>query len=272
MNTRSPWCLWLAASYLILAGVSGCAGNRILEPANTRHFDFSQDTFAYANELAWEYQVDPASGKITTRQNAAKPEFSHRCFAVSRMARQFFQYAQFDPAATKLDDDAYRKAIATVVSRTPGEAGGAGKVVIPGYANLRDFSRAREALLKEATGDYLYSLFQFSNWRMIFPFSRDHQEATAQQLLGELQLGYLPIVHLIHFAPFPDTQIDHVVLIFGEETTAREIRFQIYDPNYFERPGVLIFERASRTFILPSTKYFNDGPLDVYEIFHDELD
>ncbi len=134
-------------------------------------------------------------------------------------------------------------------------------------------ARPGEALLKEATGDYLYSLFQFSNWRMIFPFSRDHQESQRRSSCsGELQLGYLPIVHLIHFAPFPDTEIDHVVLIFAEEQTARDIRFQIYDPNYFERPGVLIFERATRTFILPATKYFNDGPLDVYEIFHGELD
>ena len=271
MDIQSSWYIRLAASLLLLAGVSGCAGSRVLEPAKSRQFDFKQDTFAYANELAWEYQVDPVTGKITTRQNAAKPEFSHRCFAVARMARQFFQYAQFDPAAAALDDEAYRKAIATVVSRTPDEARGAGKVLIPGYANLRGFSQAREALLKEATGDYLYSLFQFSNWRMIFPFSRDHQEATARQLLGELQLGYLPIVHLIHFAPFPDTEIDHVVLIFAEEQTAQEIRFRIYDPNYFERPGVLIFDRSSHTFSMPATKYFNDGPLDVFEIFGDEL-
>lgn len=271
MNILSHRCCRLLASGLLLAGVSACAGTSVQQPPAGRHFDFNQDTFAYANGLNWEYHVDPATGRISTRENIPKPEFSHRCFAVSRMARQFFQYAQFDPAAAPLDDAGYRKAIAAVVARTPQEAQGNARVVIPGYAGLRSFSQAREALLKDATGGYMYSIFQFSNWRMIFPFSRDNQATTAQQLLDEVQQGRLPIVHLIHFAPFPITEIDHVVLIFAADDSAGEIRFQVYDPNYFERPGVLLFDRSSRTFVFPATKYFSDGPLDVYEIFGDEL-
>lgn len=269
MNIELPRCRRLLAPALLLAALQGCAGVRVLEPPprDARHFEFKRDTFTYANGLSWEYIIDPASGQITTQRNEPPPEFSHRCFAVSRMARQFFQYAAFDPAAPKLDDAGYRRLIEQVVALDPDEARRSGKVLIPGYADLRSFSAGREALLKDATGGYLYSLFTFSNWRMVFPFSRQHQEDTARRLLAEVQLNRLPIVHLIHFDPFPVTEIDHVVLIYAAHETAQQIEFEVYDPNYYERPGSLVFERKARTFVFPATKYYNDGPLDVYEIF-----
>lgn len=257
---------------LLLASLSACSEVRVLEPpATSRHFEFKRDTFAYANGLSWEYIIDPASGRITTKQNEPAPEFSHRCFAVSRMARQFYQYAQFDPAAPKVDDATYRRLIDQVVEMEPDQARHAGKVHIPGYADLRGFSAAKEGLLKDATGGYLYSLFTFSNWRMVFPFSRDHQDDTASRLLAEVRLSRQPIVHLIHFDPFPVTEIDHVVMIYAAHETALQIEFDVYDPNYFERPGTLVFDKLKRTFVFPATKYYNDGPLDVYEIFGSEL-
>lgn len=255
-----------------LAGMAACSEVRVLEPpAGARHFEFKRDTFAYANGLSWEYIIDPASGNITTKQNEPAPEFSHRCFAVSRMARQFYQYAEFDPAGKKLDDASYRGLIDRVVAMEPDDARQTGKVRIPGYADLRGFSAAKESLLKDATGGYMYSLFTFSNWRMVFPFSRGHQEDTARRLLAEARLSRQPIVHLIHFDPFPITEIDHVVMIYAAHETAQQIEFDVYDPNYFERPGTLVFDRTKRTFIFPATKYYNDGPLDVYEIFGSEL-
>lgn len=257
---------------LALSAISGCAGTAVLKPTTERSFDFKQDTFSYANELAWEYQADPATGRLTTKQNVPTPEFIHRCFAVSRMARQFFQYAQFDALTPKVDDEMYRKIIAAVVSRSPSGARHSDKVIIPGYANLRSFSQAKESLLKDASGSSLHSYFQFSNWRMIFPFSRVHQEATAKQLVDEVQMHRLPIVHLIRFSPFPVTDIDHVIVIVADAETAQEIRFRVYDPNNSEQLGLLTFDRTSRTFIFPSTNYFADGPIDVYEIYGDELD
>jgi hypothetical protein len=271
MTIRPPRRRRLLVPALLLTALQGCAEVRVLEPPQGRHFEFRHDSFAYSNGLSWEYIIDPASGQMTTRRNEPAPDFTHRCFAVSRMARQFFQYARFDPAARKLDDAGYRRLIEQVVSLEPDEARRAGKVLIPGYADLRSFSADKAPLLKEATGGYLYSLFTFSNWRMVFPFSRGHQEDTARRLLAEVQLQRLPIVHLIHFAPFPITEIDHVVLLFAAQETPDEIRFEVYDPNYHERPGSLVYERKSRTFVFPATKYYDDGPLDVYEIFGSEL-
>lgn len=272
MKTRISKPGKLLGAILALAALSACSEVRVLEPVEGRHFEFKRDTFAYANGLSWEYHVDPASGAITTKKVEPPPDFTHRCFGVSRMARQFFQYARFDAAAPKASDDTYRKAIEAVVERTPEQDQRYGKVLIPGYADLRGFSQAKEALLKDATGGYMYSLFTFSNWRMVFPFSRGHQDDTERRLLAEVKLGHLPIVHLIHFDPFPVTEIDHVVMIYAAHETAAQIEFDVYDPNYDERPGTLLYDRAKRTFIFPATKYYNDGPLDVYEIFGSELD
>jgi hypothetical protein len=262
----------LLAAGLAMTAISACSEVRVLEPAEGRHFDFKRDTFAYANGLSWEYHVDPATGGITTKKVEPPPDFTHRCFAVSRMARQFFQYARFDASAPKLGDDGYRQAIEAVVERTPEQGHRYGRVLIPGYADLRSFSKAKEALLKDATGGYMYSLFTFSNWRMVFPFSRAHQDDTARRLVAEVRLNRQPIVHLIHFDPFPVTELDHVVMIYAahEESTG-QIEFDVYDPNYDERPGTLVYDRAKRTFVFPATKYYNDGPLDVYEIFGSEL-
>jgi hypothetical protein len=256
---------------LALSALSGCVGTTVLKPSTDRAFNFKQDTFSYANELAWEYQTDPATGQLATKQNVPKPEFVQRCFAVSRMARQFFQYARFDPISPNVDDASYRRLIATVVSRSPGDTQHNDKVIIPGYANLRSFSQAKESLLKDASGSSLSSYFHFSNWRMIFPFSRTHQEVTVKHLLDEVQVNRLPIVHMIQFSPFPVTTIDHVIVIVSGTETNQEIRFKVYDPNNIEQPGLLTFDRASRTFIFPSTNYFAKGPLDVYEIYGDEL-
>jgi hypothetical protein len=67
----------LLAFGIFLSAVSGCAGMPAPDRVNHRAFNFNQDTFAYANELDWEYLTDPATGQTTTRQNLPQPEFAH---------------------------------------------------------------------------------------------------------------------------------------------------------------------------------------------------
>jgi hypothetical protein len=251
---------------LVVLAVTGCGGTAVVRPAGDRIFDFRQDTFGYVNELEWEYQVDPATHETRVKLNDPRPAFTHRCFAVSRMARQFFQYARFDPARAKVDHESYRKIIRDVVSRRPGDSRSDGKIVVPGYANLRSFSHAEETQLKDASGGAWRSYWQFSNWRMIFPFSRAHQVATARRLVEEVEVHRLPLVHLIRFAPFPITDIDHAVVIVTAVQSGKEIRFGVYDPNNDAKPAELTFDRVARTFVFPATNYFADGPIDVYEI------
>src|SRR5207245_2291809 len=130
---------------IVLAGLllAGCATSPP-SAAGSRHFIFGQDTFAYANELVWEYHFDD-HGKWTHRSREPKSDYTHRCFVVARSAKQFFQNARFDAALPKADAATYRSRIREVVTanariRLAEEK----KIIIPGYANLRAFSQEQE--------------------------------------------------------------------------------------------------------------------------------
>src|SRR6476659_9931757 len=70
--------LWLVASLW-----TGCAGPMQADSGPARSFEFSKDTFSYANGLVWEYRYD-ANGKWTTRRREPKTSYSQHCFVVSR--------------------------------------------------------------------------------------------------------------------------------------------------------------------------------------------
>src|SRR5207247_10868924 len=110
-------------SALALSGFAGllvaCSAPAATTGANSRPFKFSEDTFAYANELVWQYETDPATGKMTHHTQSPKPDYTHHCFVVALAARQFFDNAQFDPAAAPVDEKEYRGLIDKVVNTNP---------------------------------------------------------------------------------------------------------------------------------------------------------
>jgi len=251
----------LLASFAIL--LAGCATS----PPSTngvRPFVFGQDTFTYANQLVWEYRFDER-GRWTSKPREPKPEYTHHCFVVARSAKQFFSHARFDPAGPVADPDTYRQLIRRIVSINPNkELADGERIVIPGYANLREFSRAQENLLKAECGASWHSYFQHGHWRMIWPFSRAHQEKTARELAADLKRNRPPVVHV---ARFPSLRINHALLLFDCSETDKEIRFATYDPNSPATPVTLTYDRATRTFTLPTNFYFPGGRVDVYEIY-----
>jgi hypothetical protein len=249
--------------------LGGCVLGPTLKPANQRPFNFASDTFAFANELKWEYSIDPVTGETVTVPNDPAPEYTQHCFVVSRTVRQFFQFARFDASRPRVSDERYRELVRRVISRNPRDTSGdADRVVIPGYANLRSFSAVKETILKEESGSAALSYIQIGNWRMVFPFSRGHQEETARVLLGEIQSYRPPVVHLVRF---PKITINHAVVLFDAAETEREIVFQTYDPNYPDKPVVLTYDRQSRSFNFPANSYFAGGPINVYEIYRPGL-
>ena len=252
-------------SLLLALVLCGCAGAR--HPSTfTRPFTFGQDTFAYANELVWEYHFDDATGQVTHSRPLTPPHYTHHCFVVARAARQFFQHARFDPTRPTADDAACRKLIRRVVALSPRrELPEGGKIVIPGYANLFAFSQAREKLLQEECGGAWQSYFQRGHWRMILPMTRGHQEKMARQLTDSLRRNRPPVVHLVRF---PSLDINHAVLLFDARETEREIRFAAYDPNRPAQPVELTYDRAARAFSFPRNFYFAGGRVNVYEIYH----
>ena len=85
-------------------------------------------------------------------------------------------------------DEIYRQLIRAVIARNPRiSCEPDEQIVIPGFAGLREFSRAQEKNLKAACGGAWRSYFLRSHWRMISPFSRAHQSRTAGSLVAALQ-------------------------------------------------------------------------------------
>lgn len=238
-----------------------------INPTETggRRFEFPRDTFAFANELHWEYHFDAAAGKTTFSKRNPKPTYAHRCFVLTRAARQFFYHARFDADQKLASDEIYRQLIREVISRSPRTPCEPEKqIVIPGFANLREFSQAHEKLLKAGCGGAWRSYFLRSHWRMIFPIARAHQTRTAENLAVAFRQNFSPIIHLVKF---PALTINHGMILFGVTETEGGCEFQAYDPNNPKAPVTLRFDRRAQTFFLPANTYWAGGDLNVIEIY-----
>ena len=192
-------------------------------------------------------------------------DYTLHCFVVARSARQFFDNARFEPLQPAVDEATYRELIRQVVGSNPRkQLPMSERIVIPGYADLRSFSAAHDQLLQAECGSAWQSYLQRGNWRMIFPVTRGHQAQAGKELSARLKdRGPL----LVHVFCFPSLSINHALLLFDATETDNEIQFATYDPNDPSKPCVLTFDRARRTFNLPTNAYFPGGPVDVYEIY-----
>jgi hypothetical protein len=247
------------------AAAAECGSGRNSALPMPRRFEFERDTFRFANELVWEYRFDAATGKTSFTRRKPKPEYAHRCFVLTCAARQFLYHARFESDTPAVDDATYRRLIREVVTRNPrAPCEGGEEVVIPGYASLRQFSQAREAMLKSECGGAWRSYVLRSHWRMLLPISRAHQARTAAQLVAGIRQNESPIIHLVLF---PQLTINHGMVLFEAIETGEAIRFQAYDPNDPEKPSLLLFDCAAQTFFLPANRYWAGGTLDVIEIF-----
>lgn len=252
----------------MLVFATGCASTS-KRPASDRRFVFERDSFAYGNELLWEYEPDPATGKMKTRPRDPRPDYHHYCFVMARAARQFFDFAEFRPELPKAEEAVYRERIREVIRRDPrSNPATRSSIVIPGYAGLREFSREQEALLKELCGGAWESYVQRGHWRMIFPLSRSHQEDMAERLRGELARGILPVIHLVRF---PQLTINHAMVVYAAEPVPEGIRFLCYDPNDPARPQEITYRHEERRFDTPRNKYFIGGRVDIYEVYRNWL-
>lgn len=230
-----------------------------------RRFEFARDSFAFPNELVWQYQTNPATGKWTLSARDPRPHYSHRCFALARVARQFFYHARFAADHPVATDDIYRQTVRAVMARhlrIPSNV--QDQIVIPGFAGLRDFSRTQEKLFKVACGSAWRSYFLRSHWRMPFPFTRSHQLHTARSLVAALRQNRLPILHLVKF---PAMTINHCIVLFRVEETGRGWEFESYDPNNSEAAERLTFDRTARTFFLEPNACWPGGALNVSHIY-----
>ncbi len=234
-----------------------------------RPFVFERDTFAFPNELVLSYQFDPVTGKATLSRRDPPPTYAHHCFVLARSARQFFWHARFEPEKPALADAACDQLVRRVVARNPRKPyAPARRIVFPGYSCLREFSRARENVLKGACGGAWQSYFLRSHWRMILPVFRWQEAWVAPRLAQAVRQGRVPIVHLVRF---PQLTINHGIVLYGVAEEGPGLKFTAYDPNRPEQPSFLQYDAAKRTFLFAPNCYWAGGRVDVFQIYHNWL-
>lgn len=253
-------------SSLIALLLIGCSTTAPIQRGAPRKFSFPHDSFAYSNQLVWRYDFDPLTGTTTHHREVPAPTYSHHCFVMARAARQFFDNARFNPQSPVAAENTYRALVRKVLATSPRRPVPVSQqIVIPGYSNLFEFSRAHESLLKAQCGGAWQSYFQRGHWRMIFPLTRSHQARIARQLTNRIKTSYPPLAHVVRF---PKLSINHALLFFDSKQTPDGVEFLACDPNDPERPVTVAFNRSQKRFSMPRTPYFVGGRVDVYEIYH----
>ena len=220
-------------------------------------FSFERDTFAFPNDVRAHY---PDRDDL----------YANYCFVLARGLRQVFRFARFDAAAPRLDREGYVARVRQVVSRPPWhpELPAAARVVIPGYANLREFSRAEESAVKEGLGGRFWTFVHWTNWRVTFPVSRAHQTHVLEETRADLDAGRL--VQLL-VTNWPTPELNHTVVAFEWRGTAHGVELTVWDPNDPAEPGAITFDRAAGEF--RATRLFDTEPgtIRVFRMYYSWL-
>jgi len=258
----------LAALFLCVAAVTAACTSApptnggpslgLEQPVGAPTFDFMTDTFSFPN-------------LIRARHPADYPGlYANYCFVLARALRQFSQFARFDPALAKLDRAGYVERVKQVAAQMPWEPPVApdDRIVIPGYANLREFSREQESAVKEGLGGRLWTLWHWTNWRVMLRVSQDHQEAVAHKILDELRKGQL--VQLL-VTNWPKPELNHTVVAYGSRPTDAGVDFLVWDPNNPAAPGIMTFDQYSRTFWATDMFDTEQGPIRAFRMYYSPL-
>lgn len=242
------------------AGIGGSTEPRRGGPASVSpaRFDLQRDAFAFAN--------------LVRAQNPGRPGlFANYCIVMTRAANQFFRFARFAPERPSLSADGYRHLVREVLAIGAWEAprADAERVVIPGYPNLYEFSRAHETTLKTAFGSQLPSMVHWRNWRVSFPLGPDHQARVAEELAREVAAGRPAPLMITNF-PDPDL-LNHAVLVYDYRVRSAVTEFLAYDPNDPTTPLAIHFDPATRGFWIEPLPYSPPGRIRAFRLYSSSL-
>jgi hypothetical protein len=217
-------------------------------------FVFATDTFTFPNQ-------------VRARTPPSEYLYANYCFVMARALRQFFLFARFEPTAPRLTHDAYVERVRAVVARRPWEPPlpPDDRIVIPGYADLREFSAAEEAAVKAGLGGRFWTFVHWTNWRVAFPVPAAQQERVARETIAELEAGRL--VQLL-VTNIPKIELNHTVVAFGYRQTTRGVEFAIWDPNEPEAPGVVLFDQERRRFWAERMFDTEPGVIRAFRMYH----
>jgi hypothetical protein len=231
-------------------------------------FRYDTDTFAFANETVFNY-VDgsvqkPAAGAALPR------DYTRRCFIVCRAAVQFWKFARFDPSAPPLPASQLVSRIRDVTSRSvwlpalPRNQ----RIVIPGYASLRESSAAAPGLFQENIGLGWPVYFRPGNMPITLPLDGATEARLNDEIFHDLAMNYPTIVWLYRF---PSLAINHVVTVFSGTRSGDHYHYWVYDPNYTDGPKRLDYDARTRIFSYQPTFFFKGGAVDARAIYRGVL-
>jgi len=239
--------------------VAGCAGRVLPLPtaSDVRHdpaFSFDADTFAFPNLIRARHRGEPDL-------------YANYCFVLARALRQFHVGARFDPSAPKLTPAEYADRVRAIADRPAWypPLPTAERIVIPGYANLREFSRAEEATVKGALGGRVWTWIHWTNWRVTLPVTAGHQAEVAREIVDELGRGRL--VQLL-VTNWPKPELNHTVVAFAARNTTEGVEFSVWDPNDPGAPGVMTFDHGARRFQATRLYDTETGPIRAFRMYY----
>ena len=234
-----------------------------------RPFQYDTDTFSFANETVWNY-VNGSVQSESSRARTQKRDYTRRCFVVTRAAVQFWKFARFDPKVAPLAPDQLAQRIREVTARAVWlpPLSGEKRIILPGYANLREISAADPAIFQANLGLGWPVYFRAGNMPIIAPVYRETEARLNDEIFHDLQMNYPTIVWLYNF---PSLAINHVLVVIAGKHGAGKFHYQVYDPNYTNGPKNLDYDEASRTFSYQRTFYFKGGPVTARAIYRGVL-
>jgi hypothetical protein len=261
LRRRRPVRLGAVAAGLVLAA---CASAPPPGPdaAATGDFRFERDAFDFAN-------------LVRAQRPGWNDGFANYCLVMARGAAQFHRFARFAPDRPAASPAEYDRLVQEVLARPAWDppAPESERVVIPGYAGLRDFSAAHERLLKESFGSNVLSMVHWRTWRVGVAFPPDHQERLARDLVVEIREGRPAPVMITNF-PHEDI-LNHAILIYGRRPgglpAAGGIEFLAYDPNDPGTPFPLYYDDASRAFWVGPLTYSPPGRVRAFRLYTSPL-
>ena len=139
------------------------------------------------------------------------------------------------------------------------------RITIPGYGNLREFSRGEEQAVKTALGPRFWTLVHWTNWRVVFPVTRGHQAHVAQEIMQELADGRL--VQLL-VTNWPKPELNHTVVAYRVPGHTGRIEFTVWDPNDPSTPNFLTFDRRHERFVATNLYATDPGIIRVFRMYY----
>jgi hypothetical protein len=230
--------------------------------AHGRPFDVRRDTLAFANETVFQYGVDER-GKLHISRRNQSPRYAHRCFVMSRGVMQFWQFARFDPEKARVSRVEYGRLVRRISKIPVWSNGPKERIVIPGFHDLREFSKAMPCILQENLGAWFPSYVRVGNYRMAIGHPRTGQAAAARWLDDSVSAGKPRALYLSRFP-----HMNHCVVAFRTERKPNgDPRFWVYDPNYPGKAAWLDYRSATRSFEFEPRWYFPGGQVNVMRVY-----